>query len=108
MQPTIPEASQLPVFPMLEIQTGSGEYDGCDCNMTAHFSSLNGNCSTEVLRNYANANWHDDFNISSLDNFTGSVLGTCKNFNPEKNISVTITHKGPDGWMGTDLKMSFS
>ena len=94
---------------MLEIQTATGVYDDCDCNMTAQFISNNdGNCSTEVLRSYANANWYDDFAKGSVDKFKGSVLGTCETFNPDKINSVTITHKGSDGWVGKYLKISFS
>ncbi len=76
--------------------------------MTASFISNNGNCSTEVLRNPSNANWYDDFELGSVDKFTGSVLGTCDSFNPDNIISVTITHKGGDGWMGKYLKISFN
>ena len=90
------------VFPRLEIQTAYGEYDNCDCNMTARFHSNSGNCSTEVLRNHAN--WYDDFEHGAVDQFTGSVLGTCDSFNPKEIVSVTITHKGADGWVGRYLK----
>ena len=76
--------------------------------MTASFVSNNENCSTQVLRNPSNANWYDDFELGSIDKFTGSVLGTCETFNPDKIISVTITHKGADGWMGKYLKISFT
>ena len=59
--------------------------------------SPSGSCQTDVLAK--------SFPESSVTNFTGDVLGGCKDFTASSISQVIFKHQGSDAWGGQYLKI---
>ena len=51
--------------------------------------------------------YKNDFESGNVDQFMGSMLGSCETYQPEKISSVKITHTSGKGWRGEYLKISY-
>ena len=72
--------------------------------LTQFFSPDGTSCTLNDLNNPKK----DDFESGKVDHFTGSVLGPCEFFHPEKISSVKFTHTSGDSWKGEYLKISYA
>ena len=89
---------------VVETKTGSNPGDGTDGTFLTQFFAPDGtSCTIKDLDNPQKS----DLDSGKVDQFTGSILGECENFHPEKISSVKFTHTSGDGWRGEYLKISY-
>ena len=86
--------------PMLELKTATEQWANSDGDYLYKFKSSDGSCTTNILDNPG-----DDLALGAIDRYTGDMLGSCSNFDPNDITSVVILHQRGDGWMGEYLKL---
>ena len=90
---------------VVEVKTGSNQIDSSDGAFLTQFFSPDGTSCT--MRDLDNPQ-ENDLESGRVDQFTGSMLGPCENYHPEKISSVKITHTSGDGWRGEYIKISYA
>ena len=60
-----------------------------------------GSCTTNSLDDHA----RDDFELGNLDDFDGSLLGTCDGFHVSTASAVVVHHSGTDPWRGDYVEL---
>ena len=89
---------------VVEVKTGSDPKDSSNGRFPTEFFSQDGtSCKMQDLDNPRK----NDFESGQVDQFTGSMLGPCETFQPEKISSVKITHASGEGWRGVYLRISY-
>ena len=86
--------------PMIELKTATEKWADSNGDYLYKFKSSDGSCTTNILDNPG-----DDLALGAIDRYTGDMLGSCSDFDPDDITSVVITHEGGDGWMGDYLKI---
>ena len=89
---------------VIEVKTGSAPSDATNGRFPTQFFSSEG-ISCKML-DFDNPN-KNDFESGKIDYFSGSMLGPCETFQPEKISSVKITHASGSGWRGEYLRISY-